>query len=131
LPRILENHSLQNLGESYQTQGQDFEQVKRNSIIMVEETQPYLHRLLAAAESQSTSISETSLSGDEGTSFLEDKEKASEETENDADVEKGNIRSTQPMEKKTSSLHFLGWTIINTLATIGIVSGQPTLWRIH
>jgi hypothetical protein len=94
---------------------------------MAEETQLCLHRLLAATESESTSISETSLSGDEGTSFVEGKEKVPEETENDVDVEKADGISTQPREKKTNSLQFLGWTVINTLATIGIVSGQPPL----
>jgi hypothetical protein len=93
---------------------------------MAEATQLYLHRLLAATESESTSVSEISLSGDEGTGFLEEEQKTSEKIENDADVEKGDDTPTQ-IGKKTNSLQFFGWMIVNTLATIGIVSSHPQI----
>jgi solute carrier family 35 protein E3 len=65
---------------------------------MSQASQLHLHRLLVAAESESTSISETSLSGDEGTSFLEEKEKGFEEHENGVDIEKAD--DTNPSGEK-------------------------------
>jgi hypothetical protein len=92
---------------------------------MAQETQLHLHNLLAAAELDSTSVSETSLSGDEGTNFIDEDEKGSEADQNDTDIEKGDDTPFQHGKRKTNSLQFLGWTIVNTLATIGIVSEQP------
>ena len=56
-------------------------------------------------------------SDDEGTSFLSDN------NEKSYDVEKGTL-TLQPktQKKRSSSFQFLAWTVINTLATIGIVS---------
>lgn len=89
---------------------------------MAQETQLHLHNLLAAAELESTSVSETSLSGDEGTNFISEDEKGSEADQSDTDIEKGDGAPFQHGKRKTNSLQFLGWTIVNTLATIGIVS---------
>ena len=89
---------------------------------MAQETQLYQHNLLAAANSEAASPSETSLSGNESTNFIEEDEKSSETNENDADTEKGDYASFQHGRRKTGSLQFLGWTVVNTLATIGIVS---------
>jgi solute carrier family 35, member E3 len=83
---------------------------------MAEEPQLDLHRLLAVAESESPSISETLLSGDEGASVLETDEK-------EGDVEKGGNASVH-LRKNKNSLHFFAWAIVNTLATIGIVGVQ-------
>jgi hypothetical protein len=88
---------------------------------MAEEPQLELHRLLAAAESESLSTSETSLSGDEGTSFLETDEK-------EGDIEKGGNSPLHSQKgNKKNSLHFFAWTIVNTLATIGIVGVQSRM----
>jgi hypothetical protein len=87
---------------------------------MVEEPELDLHRLLAAAESESPSTSEPSLSSDEGTSFLETDEK-------EGDIEKGGNTPLHLQKKKKNSLHFFAWTIVNTLATIGIVSVQSCM----
>ena len=89
---------------------------------MAQETQLYQHNLLTAARSEAASPSETSLSGDESTNFIDEDEKSAETNENDADIEKGDYASFQHSRQKTSSLQFLGWTVVNTLATIGIVS---------
>jgi hypothetical protein len=96
---------------------------------MAEERQLDLHRLLAAAESESLSTSETSLSGDEGTSFLETDEKEEQAfTEKEGDVEKGGNTPLHSQKKnKKNSLHFFAWTIVNTLATIGIVGVQSRM----
>jgi hypothetical protein len=96
---------------------------------MAEESQLGLHRLLAAAESESLSTSETSLSGDEGTSFLETDEKEEQAfTEKEGDVEKGGNTPLHSQKKnKKHSLHFFAWTIVNTLATIGIVGLQSRM----
>ena len=88
---------------------------------MAEERQLDLHRLLEAAESESLSTSETSLFGDEGTSFLEADEK-------EADIEKGGNAPLHSQKKnKKNSLHFFAWTIVNMLATIGIVGMQSRM----
>jgi len=88
---------------------------------MAEERQLDLHRLLAAPESESLSTSETSLSGDEGTSFLETDEK-------EGDIEKGGNAPLHSQKKnKKNSLHFFAWTIVNMLATIGIVGMQSRM----
>jgi solute carrier family 35, member E3 len=84
---------------------------------MAEEPQLDLHRLLAVAESEPPSICETSLSGDEGTSFLETDEK-------EGDIEKGGNAPVHSQKNKKSSLHFFAWATVNTLATIGIVGVQ-------
>ena len=85
---------------------------------MAEEPELDLHRLLAAAGSESPSTSEPSLSNDERTSFLETDEK-------EGDIEKGGYTPLHSQKKnKKNSLHFFAWTIVNTLATIGIVSVQ-------
>ena len=95
---------------------------------MVQEPQQHMQKLLFAVRSESTSMSETSLSGDEGTSFLEENENADElPPEKDGDIEKGEDPPSQSEKKKASSLQFLGWTVVNTLATIGIVSMQTLL----
>ena len=94
---------------------------KATSSSMAEETQLHPHRLLASAESESISVSETSLSGDEEASLLEDRQELSEEDKDDADIEKCDNTVSQ-LGKKTDGLQFFGWTIVNTLATIGIVS---------
>ena len=92
---------------------------------MAEEPQLQLHKLLAAAESESSSISETSLSSGEATTLLEENEKADQASrQEDSDIEKGENGLLQSQKKRTSSLHFLGWTVVNTLATIGIVRLQ-------
>jgi hypothetical protein len=96
---------------------------------MAEEPQFDLHRLLAAAESELLSTSETSLSGDEGTSFLETDEKGEQDfIGKERDIEKGGNSPlhSQKGNKKTS-LHFFAWTIVNTLATIGIVGVQSRM----
>lgn len=85
---------------------------------MAEGPQLDLHRLLAVAESEPPPISETPLSGDEGTSFLEADEK-------EGDIEKGGDTPVHSQKNKKNSLHFFAWAIVNTLATIGIVSVQP------
>jgi hypothetical protein len=96
---------------------------------MAQETQLHLHKLLAAAETELTSVSETSLSGDEGTNFIEEDEQSPEINQNDTDIEKGDSIPTQRGKRKMNSLQFLGWAIVNTLATISIVSMQPTTLR--
>ncbi len=86
---------------------------------MVDSTPPTcVHSLVTAAESKSPSISESSLSGDERTSFLDEKRTK-------LDLETGD-RTLPHVEKeeKANSLTFLAWTVVNTLATIGIVSAQ-------
>ena len=67
---------------------------------------------------ESTSNSERSFSCDEGTSFLDENEKI-------LDIEKAVI-TPLPDEKgrQSGNFQFFGWTIVNTLATIGIVSGD-------
>jgi hypothetical protein len=88
---------------------------------MAEESQLDLHRLLAAAEAESLSTSETSLSGDEGTNFLESDEK-------EGDIEKGGSAPLHSQKRnKKNSLHFFAWAIVNTLATIGIVGVQSRM----
>lgn len=84
---------------------------------MAEEPQLDLHRLLAVAEFEPPSICETSLSGDEGTSFLETDEK-------EGDIEKDGNAPVHSQKNKKKGLHFFAWAIINTLATIGIVGVQ-------
>jgi hypothetical protein len=88
---------------------------------MAEEPELGLHMLLATAEFESASTSETSLSSDEGTRFRKTDEEES-------DIEKGGnapLRSQQV--SKINSLHFFTWTIVNTLATIGIVGEQSRM----
>lgn len=99
-----------------------FSKREATAYIMAQETQLHLHKLLAAAETELTSVSETSLSGDEGTNFIEEDEPSPETNQNDTDIEKGDSIPTQRGKRKTNSLQFLGWAIVNTLATIGIVS---------
>ena len=96
---------------------------------MAEERQLDLHRLLEAIESESLSTSETSLFGDEGTSFLETDEKEEQAfTEKEADIEKGGNAPLHSQKKnKKNNLHFFAWTIVNMLATIGIVGVQSRM----
>jgi len=100
-----------------------------NRLEVMEEPQFDLHRLLAAAESESLSTSKTSLSGDEGTSLLEEDEKEEQAfTEKEEDIEKGgNALLHSQKENKKNSLHFFAWTIVNMLATIGIVGVQSRM----
>jgi hypothetical protein len=88
---------------------------------MAEEPELGLHRLLAAAESESPSTHKTSRSSNEGTGFLETDEK-------EGDTEKGeNAPLHSQKQNKKSSLYFFAWTIVNTLATIGIVGVQSRM----
>jgi hypothetical protein len=96
---------------------------------MAAEPQLDLHRLLAAAASEPLSTSETSLSGDEGTNFLETDEKEEQAfTEKEGDIEKGGNAPLRLQKKnEKNSLHFFAWTIVNTLATISIVGVQSRM----
>ena len=95
---------------------------------MAEEPQLHLDRLQAAAEFESTSTFRTSQSCDEETSSPEGSEKEDwTSTGKKGDVEQGENAPLQSGKRKTKSLHFLGWTIVNTLATIAIVGMQSRL----
>ena len=94
---------------------------------MAQEPQQKLQKLPIGVDSVSASIYETSLSSDEGASILEENEHADQlPLEQGGDIEKGEDTPPQLQKKKKNSLQFLGWTVVNTLATIGIVS-MPSL----
>jgi carboxypeptidase C (cathepsin A) len=75
---------------------------------------PLDHSLLLR---ESTTTPDLIPSDDERTSFLSDN------NEKSYDIEKGTL-TLQPktQKKRSSSFKFLAWTVVNTLATIGIVS---------
>jgi len=76
----------------------------------------YTPTLLSRCDASTSNSSLSTLPGAEATSFLE-------ASEQQRDIEK--CETIKPLEKQMkhlSSFQFVGWMIVNTLATIGIVS---------
>jgi len=116
------NHLLKLSNSSHEVSQLDL-QARTSCIDQIEHdirTPRLPQQIIRTMMSHSRSRTESSSSEDEESSFMKVTEKAN-------DVEKGGIVPAREEKTPASGFQFFLWTVVNTFATIGIVSAQSEI----